>query len=587
MRKLIPVLVALGLFSIVLASPTSAHTPSISATCDGVVLKASAYDGNKINKWSVIIDGETQNGTFGASLNKTFDVPQGGKTTQWSATIQAHDGSFKESKSGSVGPCGDKPVEPAPKGHDVTCEVAWLQPGRALVNGDHINIDVSAGGTKFQVNAYVDRNIVGGYDTLGLRLNTPDGQKTIPLSEEEVKSGRLTFNFGQYLSGYYEVEWVQFNSSYFNQDRDSSKFLKCGEPPKPDKPEVIVEKKHEESAPNCELKTVTITFYERTTDWTFDSSENKWVKGEPSEWKVVKTDTREATEQECPKPEEPPVKIDLPTPTFEDPCGPNNASWNAPKNTDVLTWRVDDQGNLIATIIKDKTIFENGTTSHNYGMASESGEACPPEVVISPSALVEVLCDGTGTATLDNSKSTTQVGFEVVVNGVATLYSVAAGTVETRALSGAQPGSQVIVQDGEAIELASATVPDKCETPLPPKPESIVTEASSTSYECGEDSQTINRTVTTIDWVFDEKTRTWVKTEPATESFTETVAVDVVPCVTPPEKPTPPVSDSSPATPSATSVLPNTGGPELRLALLGTVLLIAGGGLIVARRRTT
>jgi LPXTG-motif cell wall-anchored protein len=505
MRKLIAVLVAFGLLSFVLVSPASAHTPSISATCEGVVLKASAYDGNKTNKWSVTIDGETKNGTFGASLNKTFDVPQGGKTTQWSATIQAHDGSFKESKSGSVGPCGDTP--PKPKGHNVTCEVAWLQPGRALVNGDHINIDVSAGGTKLQVNAYVDRNIAGGYDTLGLRLNTPDGQKTIPRSEEEVKSGRLTFNFGQYLSGYYEVEWVQFNSSYFNQDRDPSKFLKCGEPPKPNKPEVIVEKKHEESAPNCELKTVTITFYERTTDWSFDESKNEWVKGNPSEWQVVKTDTRTATEQECPA----------------------------------------------------------------------------PEVVINPTASVEVLCDGTGTAILDNSKSTTQVGFEVVVNGVATLYSVPADTVETRTLSGAQPGSQVIVQDGEANKLTSATVPDKCDTPVPPKPKPVVTEASSTSYECGEDFQTIKRTVTTTDWVFDEKTSTWVEGEPITESFTETVAVDVVPCATSPEKPTPPVSDTSKVTPPTRGVLPNTGGPELMLGLLG-LLMIAGGGLLAARR---
>ena len=111
---------------------------------------------------------------------------------------------------------------------DITCTTAWLEPHLALQNGDHNNNDISAGGQKFQTNAYVDRNIAGGYDTLGLRLTTPKGQIQVPLTESEVKSGRLTFNFGQYLTGKYTVEWAQFNNSYFNQDRKPNKFLDCG-----------------------------------------------------------------------------------------------------------------------------------------------------------------------------------------------------------------------------------------------------------------------------------------------------------------------------------------------------------------------
>jgi hypothetical protein len=156
---------------------------------------------------------------------------------------------------------------------------------------------------------------------------------------------------------------------------------KCDTPVTPPKPEPIVEKKHEEGTPNCDLKTVTITFYERTTDWTFDKSKNEWIKGEPSEWKVVKTETRDATEQECPTP---PTKIDLPTPAFEDLCGPNNAKWKDQIDTDVLTWKVDEQGNLIVTIIKDKVVFVDNTATHNFGKAPESGELCPPSTPPTP-----------------------------------------------------------------------------------------------------------------------------------------------------------------------------------------------------------
>ncbi|UVG35252.1 membrane protein [Microbacterium phage Cece] len=110
-----------------------------------------------------------------------------------------------------------------------TCTVATLEPHRALQNGDHINIDVTKDGQKFQVNAYVDQNIHGGYGPtkLGLRLTTPNGQFQVPLKAEEVETGKLTFKFGEYLSGQYTVEWIQFNDHYFNQDRNPANFLEC------------------------------------------------------------------------------------------------------------------------------------------------------------------------------------------------------------------------------------------------------------------------------------------------------------------------------------------------------------------------
>ena len=92
-----------------LAGSASAHTPTISASCEGVHLTATNYEADKDNSWSVTIGGVEQHGTFGSSFNQTFPVPQDGATTQWSATIQAQDGGYKGTDGGSVGPCGEAP----------------------------------------------------------------------------------------------------------------------------------------------------------------------------------------------------------------------------------------------------------------------------------------------------------------------------------------------------------------------------------------------------------------------------------------------------------------------------------------------
>jgi hypothetical protein len=107
-------LLALG-FIMVTPELASAHTPGESATCAGVVLTANSYDASKANTWTATVGGVTTSGTFGSDLNKTIAVPQDGATTAWSATIQAYDGTYKLSKSGSVGPCGTPPPVIPPK----------------------------------------------------------------------------------------------------------------------------------------------------------------------------------------------------------------------------------------------------------------------------------------------------------------------------------------------------------------------------------------------------------------------------------------------------------------------------------------
>src|SRR4051794_14118164 len=94
------------------ASPASAHTPDISASCSGVHVGATAYDPGMANRWSVTINGVTQSGEFGSSLDQTFPVPQDGATTTWSAIVEAADGTYHADQSGVVGPCGTPPAVP-------------------------------------------------------------------------------------------------------------------------------------------------------------------------------------------------------------------------------------------------------------------------------------------------------------------------------------------------------------------------------------------------------------------------------------------------------------------------------------------
>lgn len=69
-------------------------------------------------------------------------------------------------------------------------------------------------------------------------------------------------------------------------------------------------------------------------------------------------------------------------PAVTDPCGVGNASWEVPASDENVTWRVDANGHLIATVAAGKT-FVDATTSHDYGAAAE--ENTEPCVVPDPS----------------------------------------------------------------------------------------------------------------------------------------------------------------------------------------------------------
>ncbi len=162
-------------------------------------------------------------------------------------------------------------------------------------------------------------------------------------------------------------------------------------------------------------------------------------------------------------------------PTSVDKCGTKDDTYTVPSTNgvdylvgnEVVAAGTHPGTGSVTVVAKAKSGFMlNGTSTWTFGFTNVACEQ-PPVVVINPSGKVTVDCKGSGTATFDNSKSATQVGFELVVNGNVTLYSVSAGAVKQQSFSGAKSGSTVILQDGEANFIASAKVP-KCAVVVPP-----------------------------------------------------------------------------------------------------------------------
>lgn len=177
MKTIAAAAVGIGVLgALFIATPASAHTPKITASCTGVVLDANSYEGNKANKWEVTIGDNTQTGTFGANLNQTFPVPQDGKTTTWSAKIEAYNGSYSTGlKTGTVGPCGDKPVKPEDSVTPYSEETVNCESNVATTK--HWEIVV---GTEF------DTNVWAWVPLAPVRVDLPDTTREVEPGECEV-----------------------------------------------------------------------------------------------------------------------------------------------------------------------------------------------------------------------------------------------------------------------------------------------------------------------------------------------------------------------------------------------------------------
>ena len=106
--------------------------------------------------------------------------------------------------------------------------------------------------------------------------------------------------------------------------------------------------------------------------------------------------TKTTKPEKCKEHNPKPVKVPVPAqPSVNDPCGSANATWIVPADTKVTFWSLRSDGHLIVNTIKGY-MFNDGTKSHDYGVAVDSNVACPiplpppapqPPVVTSPAPI--------------------------------------------------------------------------------------------------------------------------------------------------------------------------------------------------------
>jgi|GEM_PF-6856717 len=231
------------------AGSASAHTPSISASCSGVRVNGTAYDAGQDNRWTVTVDGVTTKGTFGAGVDKTVPVPQEGRTTQWSATIEAFDGGYRQSRSGSVGPCGTPPVPDRP--------------------ADKVET----------------RERVTPPDCTTFTVTTVKESRTIPWTYDKASNAWVAGTPGA---------WVQTAS----QSREATS-QECVRPPEPESSE------HREVASTPDCTTYTVTTQEQVRDGVFVFEQGAWKQDGFGPWRTVASRSSAATLQQCPAPPQP------------------------------------------------------------------------------------------------------------------------------------------------------------------------------------------------------------------------------------------------------------------------------------------
>lgn len=124
-----------------------------------------------------------------------------------------------------------------PPEQQLTCESVVVNYHHNLTNGDHINLQINPGAK--QVHVYVDLNVAGGYNGLGLVFTNLSGTITkVPLTQAQVESGIITFNYPSLLGGLknFEVTFIQSNSTDINYTFECGpKLVELTVPPKTDK----------------------------------------------------------------------------------------------------------------------------------------------------------------------------------------------------------------------------------------------------------------------------------------------------------------------------------------------------------------
>lgn len=115
-------------------------------------------------------------------------------------------------------------------------------------------------------------------------------------------------------------------------------------------------------------------------------------------------------------------EVQIPEVTPVDPCNPRgvqvNAYWELPADTTEISWMINGDNELIA-MTNPGYVFDDDTTSHNYGVAPDSGEVCPPESITIPVSLTSSDPCGLDNASLvtDSLDSIENISYEVNDDG--------------------------------------------------------------------------------------------------------------------------------------------------------------------------
>ena len=258
-------LLAAGLSVVAVAAPASATHPAVAGTvaCNPTTgqwditwrvtgdtsypnatatIKTEALNSNKAGETPVLES---------SFVNKTVKGSQYIEIVQRNATLNVQydlaikvqfdtypQGQLVSQGSSKVKPSGTCSIDYPDKSLSVVCTAVTGVWGQALTTAFHINMRVHTSAdpnTKLSLSAYVDQNVPGGYsgnglNGLGVRITDTNGtQTTVPLTEQQWKSGEWVFNFASYVkqSTSYVVEWVQFDDLHFNQDDVPGGWLDC------------------------------------------------------------------------------------------------------------------------------------------------------------------------------------------------------------------------------------------------------------------------------------------------------------------------------------------------------------------------
>lgn len=363
-----------------------------------------------------------------------------------------------------------------------------------------------------------------------------------------------TFPFANtYQANTWSVSWTAYDDSRYSGS-ESGTSVACEAPTKPTP---RTENRDVVGAPDCTALTVTTEHQSRTENVTWDA--DHWTTSW-GDWVVDSTDTRDATLQECPTTEQPAAQVAESSWVDEAwDCGATSVTQTSTVTTtpykldvDGRTWVLDPAGSSSQTRTRTRPLT-------------------PDEVASCPVA--------------HDPYSTT--GHDDAVD--CTAFAVAVTSWTTRWTWDAKADAYI----GATSSSTSHRSPTAAECPAGQKPEPVVVQAAKADVDCSRGVQTVTTTTTTTDWVLDDAGTSWVQgassvtTAVARHATTvqECTEVEGVKVTSPPTAPavTPVVKGVKHS--ANAPVLAYTGADPRPYGIAGALLIVAGGGLVLAGRR--